>query len=72
MEFQPVESDCYTKLCAGLQTAATGDPCAMKLRDHSLYVWSTLAVNLIHAYDPEIVILGGGIMASADLLLFRA
>src|ERR1017187_10158645 len=49
--------------------AATGDPCAVKLRDHSLRVWSSLAVNLIHAYDPEIVILGGGIMASADVIL---
>ena len=49
--------------------AAAGDPCAVLLRDHSLRVWSTLAVNLIHAYDPERVILGGGIMASADVIL---
>ena len=34
-----------------------------------LLVWSTLAVNLIHAYDPEVLILGGGIMASADVVL---
>ena len=26
-------------------------------------------MNLIHAYDPELVILGGGIMASADVIL---
>ena len=33
--------------------------------------WSgpTLAVNLIHAYDPELVILGGGIMASKDVIV---
>ena len=49
--------------------AAAGDPCAVGLRDHSLLVWSTLAVNLIHAYDPEVLILGGGIMASADVIL---
>lgn len=49
--------------------AAAGDPCALKLREHSLRVWSTLAVNLIHAYDPETVILGGGTMASADVIL---
>src|ERR1035438_3648396 len=36
--------------------AAAGDSCAVKLRDHSLLVWATLAANLIHAYDPEIVI----------------
>jgi glucokinase len=49
--------------------ATAGDACALKLRDHSLRVWSTLAVNSIHAYDPEVVILGGGIMASADVIL---
>ena len=49
--------------------ATAGDPCAVKLRDHSLRVWSTLAVNLIHAYDPELLILGGGIMASGELIL---
>lgn len=49
--------------------AAAGDPCAVRLCDHSLLVWSTLAVNLIHAYDPERVILGGGIMASAGVIL---
>ena len=49
--------------------AAAGDHLAIQLRDHSLRVWSTLAVNLIHAYDPEVVILGGGIMASHDVIL---
>lgn len=49
--------------------ASAGDSAAIKLRDHSLLVWSTLAVNLIHAYDPEVVILGGGIMASRDVIL---
>ncbi len=49
--------------------ATAGDACAIKLRDHSLRVWSTLAVNLIHAYDPEVLILGGGIMASAAVIL---
>jgi glucokinase len=51
------------------QHAVAGDGCAVALRDHSLLVWSTLAVNLIHAYDPEIVILGGGIMASGEVIL---
>lgn len=51
------------------EQAAAGDVCAVKLRDHSLRVWSTLAVNLIHAFDPEVVILGGGIMASGNVIL---
>lgn len=51
------------------EQAAAGDACACALRDHSLQVWSALAVNLIHAYDPEMLILGGGIMGSAEIIL---
>ena len=49
--------------------AAAGDVCALRLREHSLLVWATLALNLIHFYDPEIVVIGGGIMASRDVIL---
>jgi glucokinase len=49
--------------------ADAGDPCALKLREHSLRVWGAMAVNLIHAYDPETVILGGGIMAAQEVIL---
>jgi len=51
------------------QHAAAGDAWAVALRDHSLQVWSVLAVNLIHAYDPEVLILGGGIMGSSGVIL---
>jgi glucokinase len=46
-----------------------GDACASAIRDHSLLVWSSLVVSLIHAYDPELIILGGGIMKSSDVIL---
>lgn len=49
--------------------ASAGDSCAMAIRDHSLGVWSSTVVNLIHAFDPEIVVLGGGIMQSAEVIL---
>ena len=49
--------------------AAAGDACAVAIRDHSLLVWATLVVNLIVAYDPERVIIGGGILASRDVIL---
>ena len=49
--------------------ATAGDSCARALRDHSLRVWSALAVSLIHAYDPELLILGGGVMGSAETIL---
>jgi len=49
--------------------AAAGDGIAIRLRDHSLLVWATLAVNLVHSYDPEILVLGGGIMGSGEVIL---
>ncbi len=54
---------------AVFRQAAAGDACARAVRDHSLLVWSSLVVSLVHAYDPELVILGGGIMAGADVVL---
>jgi len=54
---------------AVFKKAAEGDPCALALRDHSIHVWAALVVSLIHGYDPERVILGGGIMASAEVIL---
>ncbi|MCK5853426.1 ROK family protein [bacterium] len=49
--------------------AENGDLLAIKLKDNALKAWSALAVNLIHAYDPEMLIIGGGIMKSADVIL---
>jgi glucokinase len=54
---------------AVFRLAEQGDACARALRDHSLAVWSALAVSLIHAYDPTRLILGGGVMGSADVIL---
>ena len=41
------------------------DPCAQALKAHSISVWAQVIVNLIHAYDCERVILGGGVMSGA-------
>ena len=49
--------------------AAANDPVALALRDRCLQVWATATVGLIHAYDPEIIIFGGGVMKSADVIL---
>ena len=49
--------------------AKEGDKCAVDLLEHSLNIWSITVLNLVHAYDPEIVILGGGIMASGGVIL---
>lgn len=49
--------------------ARNGDACAKAIVDHSARVWGVLAVNMIHTFDPERVIMGGGIMAAADQIL---
>lgn len=54
---------------AVFRCAAAGDSCARDLQDHSLKVWSALAVNLIHAYDPDRLVLAGGLMGSSDVIL---
>lgn len=46
-----------------------GDPAAMAIRDRCLAVWAAGAVGLIHAFDPEIFVFGGGVMKSADQIL---
>lgn len=43
--------------------AREGDACAVSLKTRAIDIWSSLIVNLIHAYDPERVIVGGGVMA---------
>jgi glucokinase len=49
--------------------AEADDPIAVEVRNYCLKVWSATAVNLIHAYDPEMVVIGGGVMQSAHLII---
>lgn len=49
--------------------AEKGDPIAAEIRQHCLDVWAANAVALVHAYDPEIVVIGGGVMKSSDTIL---
>uniref|UniRef100_UPI004025A12C ROK family protein n=1 Tax=Candidatus Cryptobacteroides bacterium TaxID=3085639 RepID=UPI004025A12C len=46
-----------------------GDPDAETVVRSCMDVWSAGIINYIHAYDPEIVVMGGGIMGSADIIL---
>jgi len=39
------------------------------LKERSLEAWSAGIINLLHAYDPGKVILGGGIMKSKDEII---
>lgn len=49
--------------------AEEGDELALRIRQDCFDVWSAGIVNLIHAYDPEVVVLGGGVMAQSDKIL---
>lgn len=50
-------------------TAEQGDELAREIRDRCLEYWAAMVASLIHVCDPEVVILGGGVMASADTIL---
>ena len=45
------------------------DPDAVRVVTGCMDVWAAAIVNYIHAYDPEKVVIGGGIMKSADIIL---
>jgi len=49
--------------------AAAGNAQAVRVLRDCYDVWSAGIVNLIHAYDPEVVVLGGGVMHHADAML---
>ncbi|MCG3148901.1 MAG: Beta-glucoside kinase [Verrucomicrobiae bacterium] len=46
-----------------------GAPAAQALKERALRVWGALAVTLVHAFDPERIIFGGGVMRSAAVIL---
>lgn len=56
---------------AVIKAAAEGDSFAGRLLDDLIVHWSAGIVNLLHAYDSEVVVLSGGLMKSADSILPR-
>jgi glucokinase len=51
------------------EEAAKGDSIALAIREHCLRIWAVDAVALVHAYDPEIIVVGGGVMKSASIII---
>lgn len=51
------------------ELADAGDTVASEIREYCLKVWAAAAVGLIHAYDPERIVIGGGVMRSANVIL---
>jgi len=51
------------------EAARRGDAIAIAIRDRCLNVWAADAVGLVHMYDPEVIVIGGGVMKSADAII---
>lgn len=49
--------------------AEQGDGVAAEVRDRCLRVWAADAVGLVHSFDPEMVVIGGGVMRRAHVIL---
>lgn len=49
--------------------AAEGDAVAVAIRDHCLEIWGMMTVAAVHAFDPELVLFGGGAMGAAGQIL---
>ena len=49
--------------------AARGDACSEALLQQSLKVWAVVLQNAVLAYDPELIVLGGGVLRSRDIVL---
>jgi len=46
-----------------------GNTLAREVLDHCIGVWSSLTVSLIHAYDPQVLVFGGGVMHRQEAIL---
>jgi glucokinase len=62
-ELSKLDSIDYTHV---FRLAKSQDPVAKALKDRAIESWATMMINLIHAYDPDRLIVGGGIAAGWD------
>jgi glucokinase len=49
--------------------AGNNDKVAQEVLDHCLSAWAAGIITMIHAFDPEMIILSGGIMKSSSIIL---
>ena len=49
--------------------ASHGDGVACAIQERCLRVWATLTIGLIHSFDPDVVVFGGAVLASADVIV---
>jgi glucokinase len=51
---------------AVFRLAACGDDVAAAVRDRCLRHWTALIISLVHAYDPDRIVVGGGVSEGED------
>lgn len=49
--------------------AQEGNEDALLIRNECMDIWASAIITYIHAYDPEVVILGGGILKSQEVII---
>jgi len=49
--------------------AGGGDKVAIRLRDRAIEMWTALILNFVQSFGLDRVVIGGGIMASAEIIL---
>jgi glucokinase len=52
--------------------AARGDDVAAAVRDRCLRYWTALIISLVHAYDPDRIVIGGGVSEGEEARPFFA
>lgn len=54
---------------AVFRLAKQNDALAETIKTECIHVWSFGVINLVHSFDPEMIIVGGGIMKSKEFIL---
>lgn len=49
--------------------ASAGDRVAREVQQHCLQVWGATAIAAVHAFDPDVLLYGGGVMRSGRVIL---
>ena len=65
----PMSNEAVLDFKALFHHAANNDRVAKEVLDHCLSAWAAGIITMIHAFDPEMVILSGGIMKSSAIIL---
>jgi glucokinase len=62
-------AESHLDFAAVFRAKDAGDAVAAAILDHCLAVWSALAVTLVHAYGPQLMLFGGGVMRRGEEIL---